>query len=77
MCRSYGTLKIRRKGKEPLILKAATMIDPVTRWFEVTQYRNKKAMMIENLVETTWLVRYPRPVDITYDRGAEFLGHKF
>ena len=25
--------KIRIKGKEPLILKAVTMIDPVTRWF--------------------------------------------
>ena len=35
------------------------MIDPVTRWFEVIQYSDKKAMMIMNLVETTWLVRYP------------------
>ena len=53
------------------------MIDPVTGWFEVTQYRNKKAMKIANLVETTWLVRYPWPVDIMYDRGGEFLGHEF
>ena len=34
-------------------------------------------MIIENLVETTWLVRYPCPVEITYDRGGEFLGHEF
>ena len=52
------------------------MIDPVTGWFEVTQYNDKKAMTIANLVETTWLVRCPWPVEITYDRGGEFLGHK-
>ena len=29
------------------------MIDPVTAWFEITDYNNKKAMDIDNLVETT------------------------
>ena len=45
------------------------MIDPVTGWFEVTQYNKKRAMAIAKLVETTWLSRYPRPMDITYDQG--------
>ena len=53
------------------------MIDPITGWFEVTQYNNKKAMTIANLVETPWLVLYPWPVEITYDRGGGFLGHQF
>ena len=53
------------------------MIDPVTGWFEVTQYRDKKSMTIANLVETTWLVRYPWPVEITYYQGGKFLGQKF
>ena len=53
------------------------MIDPVTRWFEIVQYNNKKSMMITKLVETMWLVRYIWPVEITYDRGGEFLGHGF
>ena len=44
------------------------MIDPVTWWCEVTQYCDEKSMTIVNLVKTTWLVRYPRPVEITYDR---------
>ena len=35
------------------------MIDPVTEWFEITQYNNKKAMTISKVVETTWLVQYP------------------
>ena len=37
------------------------MIDPVSGWFKITQYGNKKAISIEKLVETTWLTRYPRP----------------
>ena len=46
------------------------MLDPVTGWFEIMQYNNKKTMKIANLVETMWLVRYPQPVEITYDRGG-------
>ena len=53
------------------------MIYPVTGWFEVTQYNDMKAMMIANLVETTWLVRYPWPVEITYNQGVELLGQQF
>ena len=53
------------------------MINPLTGWFEVTQYSKKKAMTIANLVETTWLVRYPSTIEITYDQGGKFLGHEF
>ena len=53
------------------------MINPVTGWFEVTQYNYKKEMMIENFVDTTWLSRYPWPSEITYDRRSEFLGQEF
>ena len=35
------------------------MIDPVTGWSEITQYDDKRAISIENLVETMWLTRYP------------------
>ena len=53
------------------------MIGPVTGWFEVTQFNEKKAMTIADLVETIWLFRCPCPPEITYDYGSEFLGHKF
>ena len=53
------------------------MIDNVTKWFEIVSYDNKRAITIANLVETTWLYRYPRPIEITYDQGKEFIGHKF
>ena len=29
------------------------------------------------MVETTWLSRFPRPTEITYDQGEEFIGHDF
>ena len=51
------------------------MIYPVTGWFEITQYDEKIAISIANLVYTTWLTRYPRPMEIIYYQGSEFIGH--
>ena len=53
------------------------MIDPVTGWFEIMKYNDKRAISIANLVETTWLYRYPIPIEITYDQGSEFIDHEF
>ena len=36
-----GPYKIERIGQEDLELKAVTMIDPATSWFEVVQYDDK------------------------------------
>ena len=46
------------------------MIYPVTGWLKITQYDDKIAIKISNLVETTWLTRYPRSMEITYDQGS-------
>ena len=53
------------------------MIDPVTVWFEITQYDDKIEITIANLVKSMWLTRYPRPMEITYDQGSEFISHEF
>ena len=53
------------------------MIYPVTGWFEITKYRDKKSTTIENLINTMWLVWYPWPVEITYDQGGYLIGHNF
>ena len=53
------------------------MIEPATRWFEILKYNEKRAATISNLVEKTWLCRYPRPTIIMHDRVNEFLGHTF
>ena len=74
-----GPYTIRRVGKHTpnLKLKAVTMIDPATGWFEIVPYDDKRSMTVANLVEMTWLTRYPRPSTITIDRGGEFIGHPF
>ena len=49
--------KLHRKQKGHLILKTVTMIEPVTIWFELMQYDDKRAMAIEKSVENMWLYR--------------------
>ena len=44
------------------------MIGLVTRWFELTQYDNKRAISTAKLSETMWLDSYPIPTEITYDQ---------
>ena len=53
------------------------MIDLVTGWFKITQYDNKIAISSVNLIETTRLTRYPRPMEVIYDQGSEFIGLEF
>ena len=45
------------------------MIDPVTGWYEIAQYYDKRAISITNFDENMWH-RYPRPIEITYDQGS-------
>ena len=45
------------------------MIDPVTGWYEITQYNDKRVISIINLVETKWFSRYIRPMETMYDQG--------
>ena len=45
-----GPYKMNSKRKKNLILKYVKIVDPITGWFEITQYKNKKKMIITNLV---------------------------
>ena len=53
------------------------MIDPATGWFEIVEIPDKKSVTISNLVEQTWLSRYPRPEKCIFDNGGEFIGLDF
>ena len=58
-----GTYVISTKGRvENLNIKDATMINPVTGWFEILKYDCKREITISNLVETMWLSRVPGPI---------------
>jgi hypothetical protein len=47
-------------------------MDPATGWFELKQTKTKQADEVANLVEQTWLSRYPWPEFITFENGPEF-----
>mgnify|MGYP003331710574 CR=1 FL=1 len=75
-----GPYKIPRKGsdkngkkKKDLTLWCVTMIDPVTGWFEMAKIKTKSADVIANVIELTWLNRYPWPTEVVLDRGREFM----
>jgi transposase InsO family protein len=53
------------------------MIDPATSWFEICQYDSKRSDIVADLLERSWLCRYPWPEQIIYDRGSEFIGPEF
>ena len=73
-----GTYVISKKGRKKIInLKTVKIIDPVTGCTEEAQNDDKRSISIAKLVETTWLSIYPRPIEIMYDQGLEFIGHKF
>ena len=68
-----GPYTIGSKDKSDVAtLHCLTMIDPVTGWFEIAEIPAKRADVIFNVLEQTWLVRYPRPAEIIMDRGKEF-----
>jgi hypothetical protein len=60
------------KGKDETILHAMTMIDPATGWFEIAHIPQKRADVVANIFETTWLTKYPWPAEVVLDRGSEF-----
>ena len=72
---TISTKPKKKKKDKDLVLWCVTMIDPATSWFEIAPIPdNKTSMEIANIVETTWLTRYPWPSRLIYDRGTEFLG---
>ena len=62
------------KTGENLTLQCVTMIDPATGQFEMKSTKGKSIMEIANIVEQTWLSRYPQLQEIVYDRGSKFMG---
>ena len=51
-----------------------TMVDPVTGWFELAPlYGAPTAFRAQQLLDNTWLARYPRPREIGFDNGGEFM----
>ena len=57
---------------EPRKLRALTMIDPVTGWFEIKAISTPDASTVMDAFYEAWMCRYPRPEEIGFDNGGEF-----
>ena len=55
------------------------MIDPITNLLEIVHLPQvaPNAETVIQAFENTWLSRYPKPMTVISDHGAEFIGHEF
>ena len=68
------TIGNEKRKDDVATLHCLTMIDPATGWFEIVEIPAKTADVVINILESAWLVRYPRPTEVVMDRGVEFMG---
>lgn len=54
-----------------------TIIDPATCWLEVGVQPDKKRLTTAGSFDREWICRYPRPVQVVHDLGAELIGEEF
>ena len=47
------------------------MIDPATGWFEIVDIPTKRADYVADILEFTWLTRYPWPTEVRMDRASK------
>lgn len=63
------TIKTKKKTTQ---LRAMTMIDPATNWFEIAPIVNPDSDSCQRAFDSCWLARYPRPQEVGFDNGKEF-----
>ena len=69
-----GPYKVKGADGETYTLRAMTMADPATGWFEISEITDEKAETAARVLDRTWLCRYPRPEETIYDNANSFLG---
>ena len=68
-----GPYTVRMKGSRKKVqLRAMTMIDPTTGWFEIAAIDAPTADCCQRAMDDVWINRYPRPKEIGLDNGSEF-----
>ena len=71
----WGPKSVRNKNGYTYEIHLMTMVDPVTGWFEMAQIydgESPTAKRCQEILDTVWLSRYPRPREIGFDNGGEF-----
>ena len=71
----WGPKSIHNKNGYIYELHVMSMVDPVTGWVEFCQlYGPPTAYRCQQILDSCWLARYPRPKEIGMDNGKEFQG---
>ena len=63
-----GKKRPKKIERKPFILKAVTMIDPATGWFEIAKHDDKWSVTVADIAERTWLTRCLWPDKINLSR---------
>ena len=69
-----GPYSVKTPSKT-LQLRAMTMIDPASNWFEIAALPEGKAPssdLCQRILDDMWLARYPRPMEVGFDNRSEF-----
>jgi hypothetical protein len=54
-----------------------TMVDVCTNWTELALIPTTSSRTVATQFDINWLCRYPRPTEVGYDNGKEFIGDEF
>ena len=69
----WGPKTINNKNNFTYQIYVMSMVDPVTGWPELAQlYGPPTAYKCQQVLDSVWLLRYPRPEEIGMDNGGEF-----
>ena len=49
------------------------MINLITEWFKIILFVDKTVIIIEKLINNTWLTKYPSTIETTYYQGYKLL----
>jgi hypothetical protein len=69
-----GPFTVTQPNGASLALRALTMIDPATGWFEIKEVKQASSQAVSEAFDDAWLTRYPRPKYIGFDNGGENKG---
>ena len=67
-----GPYRVKGPKRKTYDLRAMTMIDPASSWFEIAAIAEPSAQEAQAVLDSYWLARYPRPKEIGFDNGSEF-----
>ena len=71
----WGPKKVENVNGYTYEVHVLSMVDPTTGWVEFCQlYGTPTAYRVQQILDSVWLSRYPRPKEIGMDNGSEFKG---